>query len=202
VNLTEAVQELKARGFDYVSDSRARIMLNNAKNAFEDEYDWPWLETTTTTGAAPLTITDLKHVLYVVDTTNGTELRGTDSRGIADIDSNVSTAGVPSSWWLDGGSTLRVYPTSTTAQLSVRYVRCSPDLSAGSDAPLIPSRLHPVWIDYAVVEAYKDDDRFNEAQALLGFVRANRLPQIIETYGDRNRQNPDTQVIVAGSEDW
>jgi hypothetical protein len=201
VNLTQAIAELKARGFDYVSDARATIMLNAAKNALEDEFDWSWLETTTATGAAPLTITDLKHVLYVLDTTNGAELSGTDSRGIADLDSNVSTAGTPSSWWLDG-STLRVYPTSATAQLSVRYVRCSPDLSAGSDTPLVPSRLHPVWIDYAVVEAYKDDDRFNEAQALLGFVRANRLPQMLDMYGDRNHQNPDLQVIVAGSEDW
>jgi hypothetical protein len=202
VTLAQAIAELKARGFDYLSDPRATIMLNSAKNALEDEFDWPWLETTTTTGAAPLTITDLKHVLYVVDTTNGAELRGKDPRDIADLDSNVATAGTPTNWWLDGNSTLRTYPTSTTAQLSVRYVRCSPELSAPSDTPLIPGRLHPVWIDYAVVEAYKDDDRFNEAQALLSFVHANRLPQIIDTYGERNRQGPDVQVLVAGSEDW
>jgi hypothetical protein len=200
MNLTQAVAELKARGFDYLSDPRATTMLNAGKNALEDEADWPWLETTTT-GVAPLTISDLNAVLYVVDTTNGAELTGLDARDIADLDPNVSTAGTATSWWLDG-SVLKTYPTSTTAQLSVRYVKTSPDLSAGADTPLIPSRYHPVWIDYAVVEAYKDDDRFNEAAALLNFVRTNRLPQIIEAYGDRNRQNPDVQVVVAGSEDW
>lgn len=200
MNLTQAVAELKARGFDYLSDARATIMLNNAKNAFEDEYHWPWLETTTT-GVAPLTITDLNSVLYVVDTTDGSELHGIDASDVVDLDPNVSTAGVPTSWWLDGTGTLRTYPVSTTASLSVRYVKVSPELT-GTDTPLIPTRYHPVWIDYAVVEAYKDDDRFNEAQALLSFVRTNRLPQIIEAYSSRNRANPAVQVIVAGSEDW
>lgn len=200
MNLTQAVAELKARGFDYLSDARAAIMLNNGKNAFEDEYHWPWLETTTT-GVAPLTITDLNSVLYVVDTTDGSELHGIDASDVVDLDPNVSTAGVPTSWWLDGTGTLRTYPVSTTASLSVRYVKVSPELT-GTDTPLIPTRYHPVWIDYAVVEAYKDDDRFNEAQALLSFVRTNRLPQIIEAYSSRNRANPAVQVIVAGSEDW
>jgi hypothetical protein len=201
VNLTQAIAELKARGFDYLSDSRATIMLNNAKNALEDESDWPWLETTTT-GVAPLSISDLRSVLYVVDTTDGAELQGIDARDVADLDTNVSTAGVPSSWWLDGTGTLRTYPVSTTASLSVRYVRFSPDLSAGSDTPLIPSRYHPVWIDYAVVEAYKDDDRFNEATALLNDVRQRRLPQMVDAFSGRNRQGPEFQVVTGASEDW
>jgi hypothetical protein len=107
VNLTQAIAELKARGFDYLSDARATIMLNNAKNAFEDEFDWPWLETTTT-GVAPLTISDLGAVLYVVDTTDGSELQGIDARDVVDVDTNVSTAGVPTSWWLDGTVSLGV----------------------------------------------------------------------------------------------
>jgi hypothetical protein len=201
VNLTQAIAELKARGFDYISDARATIMLNNAKNAFEDEFDWPWLETTTT-GVAPLTISDLGAVLYVVDTTDGSELQGIDARDVVDVDTNVSTAGVPTSWWLDGTGTLRTYPVSTTASLSVRYVKVSPDLSAGSDTPLIPVRYHSVWIDYAVAEAYKDDDRFNEAQALLNDVRQRRLPQIIDAYSARNRQGPSFQIVTGVSEDW
>lgn len=201
MNLTQAIAELKARGFDYLSDARATIMLNNAKNALGDEYAWPWLETTTT-GVPPLTISDLRSVLYVVDTTNGRELTGVDARDVVDLNTNVDTAGTPAVWWLDGTQTLKVYPTTTTAQVTVRYVKVSVDLSAGSDTPLIPARYHGVWIDYAVVEAYKDDDRFNEAQALLGFVRANRLPQMMDVYSSRDQQNPQTQVISHGSWDW
>lgn len=201
MNLTQAIAELKARGFDYLSDARATIMLNNAKNALEDEYPWPWLESTIT-GPVPLSISDLKYVEYVVDTTNGVELDGIDPRDVIDLDRNVATAGNPSSWWLDGAGTLKTYPTSATAQLSVRYVKFSPELSAGTDTPLIPARYHPVWINYAVVDAYKDDEQHDLAAALLNDLRGRRLPAMIDVYGSRNRGNPDVQVIVAGSEDW
>jgi hypothetical protein len=202
VNLTQAIAELKARGFDYLSDARATIMLNNGKNALEDEWEWPWLEATTVTGTAPLTISDLRSVLYVADTTTGNSLIGVDARDVNDIDTNLTTAGTPLMWWLDGTSTLRTYPTSTTAQISARYLRYSSELSAGSDTPAIPVRYHPIWVQYGVVEAYLDDDRFNEAGALLNFIRTNRLPQLIDVFESRNRQGPQVQVLSHGSEDW
>ena len=34
----------------------------------------------------------------------------------------------------------------------------SPELSGRPDTPLIPARYHPLWIDFAVIEAYKDSD--------------------------------------------
>lgn len=199
MNLSSARDELAARGFDYLSTSRLNIMLNNGKNALEDEFAFPWLETTTT-GTAPLAIADLKYVLYVVDTTNQNELTGLDSRDIALRDAIVGTAGTPDAWWLDGAGTLQTYPTST-ASLSVRYVKFSPELSADSDTPLIPVRYHSVWVDYAVVDAYRDSDNYAAANALLGFVREFRLQQMIEVYGARNRQNSGYAQIRAGSFD-
>jgi hypothetical protein len=194
VDLITARTEFKARGFDYLSDARANTMLNNAKNAFEDEWPWPWLETTTS-GVAPFTISDLKYVLDV-QTAAGVELQGIDPKD-ADL-----TAGAADSWWLDGTQTLRTSPVDASTSLAVRYVRFSPDLAASSDTPLIPSRYHPVWIDYAVVEAYKDDDNYQAAQALLAFIRATRLPQLIETYVWRNRATTAYQEITFAAEDW
>jgi hypothetical protein len=201
VDLTAAQTELQARGFDYLSSSRLTIMLNAGKNALEDEYAWPWLETTTT-GTAPLTISDLKDVLYCVDTSNRNQLTGLDARDVADWDAIVTTAGTPESWWLDGATTLKVYPTSTSVQLSVRYVKFSPELSAGTDTPLIPVRYHSLWVDYAVIQAYLDSDNYDAARALLGYIREFRIPQMIEAYATRNRQNPGYAVVSWASDDW
>lgn len=200
LTLSTARDELAARGFDYLSTTRMNLMLNAGKNALEDEYPFPWLETTTT-GTAPLTISDLKYVLYVVDTSNQNELTGVDVRDVALGDPTVTTAGTPDSWWLDGAATVRTYPTSTSASLSVRYVKFSPELSADSDTPLIPGRYHLTWIDYAVVRAYEDSDNYDAANALLSQVRGYSLAQMIEVYASRNRQNSGYVQIRAGSLD-
>lgn len=202
MDLITARTEVKARGFDYLPDSRVDRFLNNAKNALEDWFvDCPWLETTAATGAAPLTVSDLHSVIYVLDTTTSLPLEGVDARDIVDLDGNVSTAGYSRYWWLDGLTTIRTYPVNASDQISVRYRKYSPELSANTDTPSIPVRYHPVWVDFAVVEALKDDDQYGEAQQLLGFINT-RLQEMQDTFTLRNRQNTQTQVIVHGSEDW
>lgn len=202
VNLGAARTRLLSRGFQYITDNAVlNDMLNNAKNALEDEYAWPWLETTATTQAAPVTITDLKSVEYVVDTTNDRPLGGIDPRTVPDLDGDPTTTGTPLWWWLDGTQMLQVYPLSSSVQISVRYVKFSPDLANDSDTPLIPARYHSVWVDYAVVEAYKDQPNFNAANALLGDIRQRRLPQMIQQFAGRNRQNPESQVMTGASID-
>lgn len=195
MDLTSAQTELGARGFDHLSSSRKTIMLNLGKNALEALAPWPWLETTTT-GTAPLTISDLRQVLYVVDSTNRVVLPGLDVRSTVEADPSLQ-AGSPSSWWLDGLTTLRVHPTSTSVSLSVRYLKFSAELSAGSDTPLIPTREHPVWIDFAVVEAYKDSDNYGAAQALLSDLMGRSIPRMLDTYLGRNLANPDHTVFSA-----
>jgi hypothetical protein len=189
MDLTAAQTELKARGFDYLSTTRLNYMLNLGKNALESLQPWPWLEATTT-GTAPLTISDLRHVLYVVDTTNQVQLPGMDVRAVVDLDPTLPS-GSPSWWWLDGSTTLRLAPTSTSASLSVRYVKWSPELSAGADTPLIPTREHPVWIDFAQVEAYKDSDNYQAAIALDGDLTTRQIPRMVNAYLGRNMQGPD-----------
>jgi hypothetical protein len=202
MDLATAQTELRDRGFDYLSDGRLTVILNSAKNALEDEYPWPWLETTTT-GTAPLTISDLKQVLYVVDTTNSAELAGTEARSIiAQRDATISTAGTPDSWWLDGTTTLKVYPTSTTVSLSVRYIKASPELSATTDTPLIPTRYHPVWLDYATIEAYRDAANEQQAAQLLNDVRGRKLPEMIAQYALRNLNGPTFTQSTWHSVDW
>jgi hypothetical protein len=202
MDLTSAQTELKARGGDYLSSARLTTFLNDAKNELEDFFVWPWLETTTA-GTAPLTISDLKHVLYVVDTTNRAELTGASAQYIVeDLDETITTTGTPDVWWLDGTTTLKVYPANTSASLSVRYVKFSPELSAGADTPLIPVRNHNLWIDLAYVRVLKDANDTAEAQALQADCTA-KLAKLAETYSVRNRQNSSTYVQLRRvSEDW
>jgi hypothetical protein len=201
MQLSAARTELQARGFDHLSSARCLIMLNRAKNALEDEYPWPWLHTSTT-GTAPLTISDLKHIQYVSDTSNDRTLTGVDLRWVREMDASADETGTPQVWWLDGETTLRVWPLNTSINLSVRYVKFSPELSADGDTPLIPTRYHPVWVDYAVVEAYKDADDYANANALLQHLRMVEVPRMIAHYANRNLQNPEAIAVTYASEDW
>lgn len=192
MNVTQATTEVRARGFDFLPDERILIMLNDGKNALEDEWEFPWL-LTSITGPAPLVIPDLKYVLSV----NGGELPGIDIRQVG------ATAPVDPAWYLGDDTqdetTMRTYPGSTT-DLTVVYIRVSPELVDPTDAPLIPARHHSLWIDYTVVQAYQDSDNFQGAQ-LLRQDTGMRMQELITRYETRNRQHSVLNTIYAFSED-
>jgi hypothetical protein len=201
VQLVDARTALIARGFDELTPTRLNEVLNLAKNQFEDGYPFPWLETTAT-GPAPLTIADLKDVLYVVDTTNQNELRGVPAQHIiAEQDPIIGDTGAPALWWLDGTTSLKTWPVQASAQLSVRYVKESPELSLDADTPLIPVRYHSTWVDLAAVRAYLDSDNI-DAAAQLSAIVGQDLARIIARYDTRNRQNSAYQQILGYAEDW
>lgn len=189
MNLSDARTELGARGFDYLSADRMTFMLNNAKNAFEDAWPFPWLEQTVI-GPAPLALLDLKHVRMVKHVASNCELLGLDFRQVAQDGTDLNLPGVPEYWWLEGPDPVSLLHTWPVAPDSIEafYTRESPELVNQLDEPLIPARYHPVWIDLAVVQAYKDSDNFPAATALSTDVNG-RLFQIIERYETRNRQN-------------
>ena len=125
MNLGEARAELGARGFDYVAAGRMNLMLNRAMTDLEDAYPWPWLKTAVT-GAAPLTIADLKYVRSVYDDRQN-EMFGIDD----DDDIDITQTGTPINWWIDDtgtDTTLRVWPVGD-ATLTVSYYATDSTLS-------------------------------------------------------------------------
>jgi len=203
VNLAEARTEVMARGFDYLPPDRLTLMLNNAKNAFEDEWRWPWLEQTVT-GPAPLAVTRLKHVYYVQDLDHRAELVALDPRSIAQGGDPIDHPGAPSYWWLDGPepdetTTINTWPVAEVT-LGTRVVAESPELADDADTPLIPARYHPIWIDYAVAEAYKDSDNYAGAQALRADI-ALRVQDLVLRYEVRNLQHSELIGVRPFSED-
>lgn len=197
VNLGEAQQEFYARGVDYIDDvDRLTLWLNQAKNIFEDTFPFPWLMQFVT-GLSPLTISDLKDILYVFDANTNNELIGVPVQQLV-VNGDTTGSGLPTNWWLDG-NVLTTWPTATT--VSARYVKESPELVQPSDTPLIPARYHNTWIDLAMIRAYVDRDNFVAAQGLQQLVNTD-LTLIVQRYATRNMQNPAYQTMRAGAEDW
>jgi hypothetical protein len=192
MNLGEARSELGLRGFDYLTAPRRDLMLNRARNDFEDFWPWPWLRRTTT-GPAPLAISDLKYVLSVRDA-DGRVFTAIDDRDIA----GTLSTGSPSSWWIDdtsGEAVLRVAPEGEMT-LTVRYTGEGSELVNQGDTPSIPARYHGIWLDLAVAYAYEDSDNFSAAREL----RTNalgRLQSLVERYETRNRSGAQQMAEVA-----
>lgn len=197
MNLGEAFAALQARGFDYLTAERGYLMLNAAKDEFEDVYEWPWLQKSVT-APTPLLLADLKLILSVRQ--GNSELLGLTLRQAAQGVTDLQQGGAAEYWWIEasdvlnpegdgllGGDLLHLYP-GDGGGVTVFYIIDSPPLTTGSATPLIPARYHPMWIDYAVVEALKDSDNFSGAQALRADI-ALRMQNVITRYETRNRQH-------------
>jgi hypothetical protein len=201
VNLTAAQTELAARGFDYLEPERRTLMLNSGKNAFEDAWEWPWLQAVAT-GATPLLIPDLKYVI-TVQGAGGVELYGGDVRQIVQNGDDLNQLGAPECWYLadqvGDRVTMQTWP-ADGSEITVVYTRHSPELSDPLDTPLIPSRHHALWLDHAVVEAYHDSDNYQGAAALRAEIGV-RLQTVIQTYETRNRQHSLPIAVRGFSED-
>lgn len=194
--------EVFSRGFDYLDDSgtglaRVKRWLNQAYLEICEAYSWPFLDTTTS-GTAPLTISDLRQVLYVLDTSNDRQLQGVDVRHIADIDSDVSTTGTPQWYWLDGLTTVKVYPTNTSNTLSVRYLKTPVELSANGDEPVIPARFQDLIVDLAVLKGMKDSDNY-EAVGILRAEVDRGVQVMANNLLERMLDAPD---FIVQSEGW
>lgn len=154
--------EFYARGMDYLNDTgagqtRAKRWLNDAYHSINELGDWPYLEATVS-GTSPLTISDLRSVDTVVDTTNQRVLQQRSGSELQTWDANMTTqTGAPTDYYVAAGNIITPYP-GNAVTLLVRYWKVAPDMSADSDTPLIPDRFRYAIVDYAVASALRDDE--------------------------------------------
>jgi hypothetical protein len=160
LTLAELRTEFFARGFDYLTTTRANTFLQAAQDEICEMHPWPFLESTAI-GTSPLTISDLRQVLSVVDTTNDVELWGIDRREIVTADPSVNDSGPPTQFYLDS-DTVIAWP-GDAVSLAVRYLKVANELSDDDDEPDTPSRYDEILIDGAVIRAYKDSDNMEAA---------------------------------------
>lgn len=155
------------RGFSYLADnanSQARRdrWINEGYQSLLEEADFPF-EESTATGAAPLTIADLRDVRYVGNTDG--ELVQRSRQEIMGWNASQQTQTGNASYWYQDGSQIKVWPLDTRS-ITVRYLRTPPDLSAAGDTPIVPARYHDLIVDFAVLRALRDRSNYQEADAL------------------------------------
>jgi hypothetical protein len=195
----DLINEVKARGFDEVGDDRIKQWLNRAYARICDRQVWPFC-VTSTSGTAPLTISDLRSVYAVRDSGQEMNLEYADIRDIRVLDPGEDATGGAVCWY-QSGEAIAIYPASG-ATISVDYVQTPADLVADGDEPVLPARYHLLVVDAAVCEAYKDSDNLEAWQILRGDVEE----QIVEMEAAILIPNLDgAQVVSAGfnsSTDW
>jgi len=161
-NLSDLRNEFKARGFDYLPDSRANYMINAAINEILDLEAWPFLEASTA-GVPPLTISDLKEVLSVTNTTTSESISYVDRRLLTSTGTVLTTVSSPANWYYEG-TQIATYPL-TTSSITVRYIKAPTELSSDADVPGIPHRYKEVIVLGAVIRAYMDNDDWQQVAA-------------------------------------
>jgi hypothetical protein len=195
VNAEELTTELAARGFDYLSTSR-RLQYVNAAYLVDlcETENWPFLHASKE-GTAPLTVSDLRSIESVIDSTQTTRLSPLDPRELTEsVDTSLTTKGTPSFYYLDAESIVSVYPANTTDTILVRYWK-APEALTGTASPVLPSRFHSLIVDYAVARAYEDSDDFELAQN----ARENadgRLAKMRESLLGWNRDLPGEYIAI------
>lgn len=165
----ELQTEFYARGFndlqsDAAGTTRVKAWINEAYHEICDEEDWSFLEADST-GAAPLTISDLRKVCSVVNTTAGQELDLSTREALSDVFGTTLTGtGTPRWYYIDAGTIVRAYPVG--GSLAVRYYKVPTSLSADGDEPVVPERFHWLITAGAVRRGYQDRHNPQAAEAV------------------------------------
>jgi hypothetical protein len=157
--------EFYARGFDYLNDggagaTRAKAWINQAYDELCEEELWPFL-LTTASGAAPLTVADIRTIMSVVDTVSSRVFAPVDEDELTDDFLPLTTAGTPSFYYVDD-TIVRTYPVGGT--LTVRYWKVPVFMSATTDIAIVPDRFVNLIVDGAVRRAQNDNDNAPGAQ--------------------------------------
>lgn len=183
------IDELQDRGFDYLTDTRAGRYINQAYASICNRGQWPFLKTTTT-GAAPLTIADLRAVLNVVDTTTTTKLVHMDRRHLIEsVDTTLTTTGTPAYWYQESRTVIKVYPANTTDTLSVHYLKV-PAVLTGTATHVLPVEFEDLIVDGAAIRAYKDQGQLDTAASLSGFYNEG-LREMMDALLSQNHDGPN-----------
>lgn len=198
MNFSALKQELSDRGFSYLSDARLGNFINWARAELDDTDLWPYREAGVT-GTAPLAISDLDTIEAVENTTQSVELLPAAWRDLLAFYGDLTTSGAPLYYYLAepaGVLEVATYPTNSDT-IGVQYWRVTPDLSAGTDIPLAPTRFHKTIVDIAVRLAYRDADNHQAAEALQAEIDRDVM-RMRTTLGVQQVQGPDFIQVREG----
>ena len=196
MNFGELLTEFYGSGFDDLrgnatEEARAKRWVNNAVAEICDEEPWPFLEETKE-GTAPQTFTNLGHVLSVTDVNNRNPLTVADRRELVRIDPTLQSTGTPERWYMEGESTLKVYPANASVTIRTRYMKAVEELTEESKTPPIPAKYHELIVVGASIRAYRNRDNWDAARA----ARAEWKEGIQRMVKALIKKNYDTEKLV------
>lgn len=198
MNLGSLRSEFQSRGYDHIESTRANRWINQSYLELCEEAAWPFLETSST-GTAPLTVSDVRTVLSVTDTTQGIVLDAADRRDIVAQDPQVDDTGTPYYFYLDG-NVVRVYPANTTDTIVVRYLEVPDEMDDDADEPVVPARFQDLIVDGAVYRALKDNDEWEGAGAMRTFWEAG-VARMRRSLLDRQWATTG-RIVITDLEGW
>lgn len=172
MTFNELKDELFARGTNYLeedaaSEARAERWLNQAYREILNLHAWPFLQATATgtTDAGEVSISDFRKIRVVSDVSPGYDVhlgRASFEELLTDF-GDVTEAGTPEWYYLDGDDTVKAFPVGGT--IKVYYIKRVAPMS-GTDEPIFDEEYHNLIVDKAMVKAYIDSDNFEAAAAL------------------------------------
>lgn len=194
--------------YSYLNDSgvqaaRADRWINQAYHELCDQAPWTFLETSTS-GTAPLTISDLGAIISVTDV-DGVALDPIQYDPLRRVvDGDITVAGNPGFYYITGtysamtgASTTAVntYPVPASS-ISVRYRMKPTNLASGGDTPLVPDEYRDIIALGALRRAAIDNQAWEAANGYRQEWDARLLDMV-----SAEIEPPRKQQIVAGSED-
>jgi hypothetical protein len=195
---------LFARGFDFMNDAgaglaRAKVFLNLGMHICDDAESWQYLQASTT-GTAPVTVSDLGRIESVVDVTNLNPLEFMSRRDVTNRYADLSlTGGFPAFYFVTGGNTVGAFPV-TSVTLTVRYTRVAPDMVAGTDVPLMPDRFRMAIVDYAAALAFRESNVPDEAQ--IAQAAGDAVVERMREWDVLSQGSGGRQFVTGASGDW
>jgi hypothetical protein len=194
---------LLARGFDFMSSgaglTRATTFLNTAMHIVDDAESWQYLQASTT-GTAPVTVSDLGRIETVTDVTNLNPLEFVSRRDVTNRYADLSLTGsVPAFYFVTAGNTVNAFPVSGVT-LTVRYTRVSPDMVASTDVPLMPDRFRMAIVDYAAMLAFRESNVPDEAQ--VAQQAGDMVVERMREWDILSQGSGGRQFISGASGDW
>ena len=217
MNFADALTEVYARGFDYLSQddagrTRAVRWLNQAHQELCEAYPWSFMQQTLTGVNMPTSawFVPPRAILNVVGESTLAPVPSADPQDLVDDFGDLTATGNAQYFYLllniaggvAGGSTLTTYPVDTSQTFRVTYLFSPPDYDSDSSQDLMPPpRYHDLVVDMAVLKAYKDSDNFDAYSALSAIVdrRVGEMATALMTPGlDR----PPAIQAVRGGEAW
>lgn len=190
----QLVIEMKARGFTHMGSRVEQYLQDAYLIDICEEEDWPFLDATKE-GTAPLEISDLRTVRFVLNITQNTKLTPLlEDRITDDLDPDLSTPGTGFLYYLSSEDTLSVYPANTTDTLRVHYWKVPEELS-GVAEPLMPKRWHSLIIDGAVARAYQNSDDWELSVAARNTFN-DRLQAMKDSLLNQQHDAPDDYLVI------